>query len=132
MHEMSLAYNLLEQVLELTRRYRASGVESVTLQVGELSGVVPRFLEDCFRELSRGTLAEGARLYQEKVPAQRVCAPCGSKYPWTPGVDNSVYCDACGKILEWQGGNELILKHLEVELDESSSASPEAFAGKKR
>ncbi len=62
MHEMSLCQGVLKILQEQAEIQNYSRVNSVTLEVGELSTAVPESMEMCFDAITRGTLADGAEL----------------------------------------------------------------------
>ena len=55
-------------------------VLSVAVKVGELSAVETESLRFCFDFLTKGTLAEGARLEIERVQVTCHCQQCGSNF----------------------------------------------------
>ena len=48
MHELALCDAMLKMVRDISREQALEGVRSITVRVGSLSGVVPRFLTDCW------------------------------------------------------------------------------------
>ena len=62
MHEMSLAEGILQIVEETARSHQAIRVRSVVLELGALSHVEEQALRFCFDAVTRGTVADGARL----------------------------------------------------------------------
>ncbi|HUH91845.1 MAG TPA: hydrogenase maturation nickel metallochaperone HypA [Casimicrobiaceae bacterium] len=77
MHEMALAQSVLEIVEATARRHAAQRVTAVRLEIGVLSHVAPEALEFCFGAVTRGSLAERARLEIETTPGAAWCVPCG-------------------------------------------------------
>ena len=54
MHELALCDAMLKMVRDISREQALEGVRSITVRVGTLSGVVPRFLTNIFlRIISR-------------------------------------------------------------------------------
>ncbi len=117
MHELSIAYSLLEQVLELNHANNGKRVEKITVQVGELTGIVPQYLEFCFIELAKNSAAQEAGLLIEKTLANLICSFCDwkEKFNGSAQLDN---CPKCGEITNVSGGDELTLLHVEVEINE--------------
>ena len=74
MHEMSVTQGVLNMALEHAQGRR---ITDIYLQVGRLSPVVPTSVELFFDYLSKGTLAEGARLHFEIAPIEMTCTECG-------------------------------------------------------
>jgi hydrogenase nickel incorporation protein HypA/HybF len=62
MHEMALCESVLKILEEEAAKQRFDRVESVRLEVGRLSHVEPEAMRFCFEAVTRGTLADGARL----------------------------------------------------------------------
>jgi hydrogenase nickel incorporation protein HypA/HybF len=109
MHELSVSSAVLDTVLKHAAGRR---VTVVSLRVGHLRQVVPDSLAFYFELVSRETLAEGARLEQEVVPARLRCDGCGSE--WDP-EDVWFRCTGCGGPGDVIAGNELEVESIEVE-----------------
>ena len=103
----------LSQALDQARQAGASRVHEIRLRIGALSGVVPDALQFAFEALADGTLAEGARLTIENVPARFWCATCHRQFE-----ANGMFaeCPDChtpsGKLC---AGRELELASLEID-----------------
>ena len=65
MHELALCDALLRMVRDISREEALDGVRSITVRVGTLSGVVPRFLTDCWTAVTDGTEYDGVPLRVE-------------------------------------------------------------------
>ena len=76
MHELSIMQSALSLALNQAQQAGAARVHMIRLRIGALSGVVPDALEFAFEALTPGTMAEGARLAVEHVPARFWCAAC--------------------------------------------------------
>ena len=59
MHELALCDAMLKMVRDISREQALEGVRSITVRVGSLSGVVPRFLTDCWVAVTDGTEYDG-------------------------------------------------------------------------
>src|SRR5690349_19139276 len=79
MHEMALAEGMLELVEDGARRHAAGAVQAVWLEIGALAHVEVDALRFCFDAVTRGTLAEGARLEVVATPGAAWCMPCGER-----------------------------------------------------
>ena len=62
MHELALCDAMLKMVRDISREQALEGVRSITVRVGTLSGVVPRFLTDCW------TAPRGPAAYAVNTP----------------------------------------------------------------
>lgn len=76
MHEMAVTQALIDMVLEHAAGHR---VTDIYLEVGRLSAVVPESVEVFFKHLSKGTLAEGAKLHFRMLPIELTCIDCGQR-----------------------------------------------------
>jgi hydrogenase nickel incorporation protein HypA/HybF len=111
-HELSIMQNALNVALEQAAAARASQVCGIHLRIGALSGVVPDALQFAFEALRRGTLAEGAELAIEPVPARFWCAPCAREFQ---ADDLMAECPDCHlPSAELRAGRELELTSLEI------------------
>jgi hydrogenase nickel incorporation protein HypA/HybF len=117
MHELSVAQALVEQVEDLARQHRASGVHLIRVRVGPLAGVVPEMLATAFPLAAAGTRAEAARLELVDAPIRVRCPSCHAE---TEARPNKLVCGACG---EWRtevvSGSELILETVELDIPET-------------
>ena len=75
MHEMVITKAMLDMALE-----HAEGrhVTDITLEVGEMSAIVPSSVEIFFKHLSKESLAEGAKLHFKIIPLEMTCRSCGA------------------------------------------------------
>ncbi len=113
MHEMALTEDVVA-ILEDERRRRAFNcVKRVRLEIGALSYVDARALAFCFEAVSRGTIAEGARLEVEATPGAGWCFDCSRTTPLSERFGACAYCG--GRRVEMTGGAEMRVKEMEVE-----------------
>jgi hydrogenase nickel incorporation protein HypA/HybF len=110
MHELAIA----ESVLAIVERHAAGRrVVEVQLRVGHMRQVVPAALEFAFELAGRGTVAEGATLVLEQVPAAGRCRGCDER---TTFAGFPFVCAACGGWdIELTQGQELQVEALELE-----------------
>ncbi len=113
MHEIGIMESTLEVVLRQAGEHRASRVHRIVLRIGALAGVEPESLRFAFDAVTRGTLAAGAELAIEAVPARAYCSGCAQDF----GVERGFIftCPACGQLSgELRQGRELELIRLEM------------------
>ena len=90
----------------------ASRIHELRLRVGAMSGAVPDALRFAFEAVTAGTMASGASLAIEAVPAVWWCATCVLEF----GAESPLAeCPRCGT---WSGelraGRELDIASIEV------------------
>lgn len=122
MHELGIVFHIIRGVEEVGRKSRVKRVSAVTLQLGEVSGVVEHYLQDCWRwAADRSELLKGAQLRVETIPAQTLCKSCGEIYPT---VAHGKTCPACGSAhTHLLQGSEMLIK--EIEVPEETDIPPE-------
>jgi hydrogenase nickel incorporation protein HypA/HybF len=113
MHELSIMQSALSMALEQARQAGASRVHEIRLRIGALSGVVPEALEFAFEALTPGTLAEGAQLAIEHVPARFWCADCAREFVSDDLLAECPDCHALSR--EIRSGRELEVASLEID-----------------
>ena len=113
MHELSIVTYVIEKVEEVVCENDLEKINSVTLEFGEVSGIVPEYLEDCWNWYAKKTpLIEGAKLLWEIIPAITWCNDCLTTYPT---VKHGKMCPHCGSENTWlQQGNEMNIKQIEA------------------
>lgn len=113
MHEVGITQSIIEIAEQHARAQGANKINSVTVEIGALSGVIPESVEFCFEACARGTLLEGSRLIIQRIPGLGRCGECGAE---TPLEQQTYACDACGGFgLETLQGSELRVTELEVD-----------------
>lgn len=111
MHELAIVQNVIAIVEAEAKKQAFQKVISITLRVGELSGIVPECLSDFFPIASRNTVAEGARLISEAGPAAVRCFACGYE-----GKPEKGCCPRCGgSDIKLIAGREFFVESIEVE-----------------
>jgi len=110
MHELSIADAILQIALAHADERR---IECIEVKVGHLRQVVPDALEFAFGLVSEGTLAEGATLELDHIPAAGRCRSCGA----TTEFDGfPLACARCGSLdVELVRGEELLVDALTTE-----------------
>ena len=116
MHELGIVKHVIKTLGEVARENNVTRIGSVTLEIGEVSGVVIEQLVDCwnyFREKSE--LVKGAELIVEPIEAVTFCTACETTYRT---VDHGRTCPNCGSGETYLLiGNEFSIKQIEAETD---------------
>lgn len=112
MHEFAVTEGLLEIVQTEARKAGAERVEEVHVAIGELSTFVDRSIEFYFSELSRGTLAEGAELFFERLEARAWCDLCDLEFH---PESSFITCPKChSPVFTISQGQELFVDSIEI------------------
>jgi len=112
MHELSLATALVEQAVRIKNEQKASGIVSITLSLGRLSGVNREAFTSVFPLVAEGTEAEHATLVIEEVEAAVTCDACGKT---TKPERMFMHCSACGSTrVRITAGRDFMVKSIEL------------------
>jgi len=113
MHEMGIAYSVLDAVRHESGLRHGAHVTKVGVRIGELAAVDPESLRFCFEALVSGTDLEPLALDLEFCPHRNRCRRCGelflaAEFPFT--------CPQCHCAeTEFAGGDELAFAYMEIE-----------------
>lgn len=123
MHELGIVFHIIRSVEEVGRANQVRHIRAVALELGEVSGVVEEYLQDCWKwAAARSAMLDGAQLKVRTIPARTVCEACGEVYPT---VQYGRQCPACkSKQTHLVQGNEMMIQ--EIEVDPESEAVPAA------
>jgi hydrogenase nickel incorporation protein HypA/HybF len=91
-HELSIAIQLVEQIIETAEANKLPRVEDVELETGALRQVIPEMMQTAFEEATRQTIVEGATLTIQDIPAKAQCNQCSLEFE--PEADNFL-CPQC-------------------------------------
>ena len=112
MHELSICEHLIEVALAVMReRAIISRVDSLTVEIGRLTAVVPESLRFYFEALSQGTPLEGAELVVETMALRTRCRSCLLE---TEPDFPMLSCMRCGCSVEILSGRELRLVSIDI------------------
>lgn len=87
-------------------------IEAIVLQIGELSLIVPEYVEQLYPMVAGGTLLADTRLEIETIPGMAECEDCDEVYNV---VKNAGVCPACGSRSKTVlSGTDFLIKELLV------------------
>ena len=113
MHELGIVFYIIRDVKKAAQENGVNHVETVVMNIGEVSTVVPQYLTDCWRwAADKEPLLQGCGLKVCTIPAVTRCEDCGAEYGT---VQHGRTCPHCGSghtfLLQ---GNEVEIKEIEV------------------
>lgn len=116
MHELPITERILKIVLKHAEKNHVRKVVAIHLEIGKLSDLEDDWIQRYFDYLSKGTVAEGAKLRIEKMPITIRCHACSTSYEAEARKMDDSACPACG---EKEGtllsGREYTVKEIEVQ-----------------
>lgn len=114
MHELGVVFHVIKTVEEIAAENNVTQVNSVTLELGEVSTVIPAYLNHVWRWAvdNRSVVLKGAALKIETIPAVTFCESCKQTYPT---VEHGKICPYCGSEETYlYQGNEFKIKEIEA------------------
>ena len=111
MHELGLCDALLKKVQKIAAENELEGVNSISLDIGSLSGVMPHYMLDCWEAVVDGTAFEQTKLLVRSVAGEAECMDCGSVFE----ADlNRLVCPKCkGEKLRPISGQDMTITEIE-------------------
>ena len=110
MHELGIVFYIIKDVKKTAEEHGVSHVSAVVMDIGEVSTVVPHYLQDCWRwAADKEEMLTGCELRVNTIPAVTRCDDCHREYETVRYGKTCPYC---------QGGNTWLLRGNEVEIKE--------------
>ena len=115
MHELPVTESILKIILAHAEKNDVRRVMTIHLQVGRLSDLEDEWMQRYFDYVSKGTLAEGAKLHIERTPIRLSCNACAEIYTADDASQIDLPCPHCGKKdANLISGREYYIKNMEV------------------
>ena len=115
MHELAIMARVLDVALEYAEADQAEKITAINLEIGAISGIVPRFAQMFFDYISKGTIAENAIIRIASIPAKVACRACGLEADMGP-PGHTYACLECGsKNMQIVSGRGYRVASIEVE-----------------
>lgn len=113
MHELGVVFYVARDVKQVALENKVEKITAVTLQIGEVSGIIPSYLIDCWNwTRKKEPVMEEAELRIEQIDAVSFCEDCKREYPT---VQYAKICPHCGSEHTYLlRGNEFLIKEIEV------------------
>lgn len=113
MHELAVTENLLEIAIRHGKTAGAKKISNLYLVVGQLSSIVDDSVQFYWDIISKGTVAEGAKLHFHRKSVELYCKECAHQF--TP-IGDDLSCPNCGSIqIKVISGEEFFLEAIDVE-----------------
>lgn len=110
MHELGVVIKIVETVENFARTNGITDVDTIRIQIGELSSMIPRYIEACYPAAVDGTILENTKLEIEILPANGMCRDCHKVFNI---VESKYHCPYCnGGDIELLSGKEFMIKEI--------------------
>ena len=113
MHELGVVFHTLDTVKRIADENNVKRVASITVEIGEVSTVIPELFEDCWNwAVKKETVFKDAGVKIERIPAITYCEDCKKEYGTLEHGRVCPYCSSENTYLI--KGNEIIIKEIEA------------------
>lgn len=113
MHELGIVFHVIKRLENLAEENKLSEIQSVILEIGEVSGVVPEYLQDCWKWAVKKTeIMQNSELKIEPIEAVTICNDCKKTYRTVEFGKTCPHCKSDNTVL--QVGNEMNIKQIEA------------------
>ena len=108
-----MVFHIIKDLKTVAKENNVEKISKVTLELGEVSTVIPHYLTDCWKwACAKEDLLSGAKLEIETIAAVTYCEDCGREYAT---VEHGKTCPHCGSGRTWLlRGTEFMIKEIEV------------------
>jgi hydrogenase nickel incorporation protein HypA/HybF len=102
--------DVIKTVESFAGRNGVTKIQTLVLQVGELSSIIPRYIEACYPAAVDGTLLQETELKIEILPGNAICKKCNKVFNL---LENKNKCPHCGgRDFDILCGKEFMIKEI--------------------
>ncbi len=110
MHELGVVIEVVKTVQKFAEKNGVTKVGKIVLQIGELSSMIPKYIEACYPAAVDGTSMEETELEIEILPGNGICPKCNNVFNV---IQNKGKCPKCGNNdIEIISGKEFMIKEI--------------------
>lgn len=110
MHEIGVVIEVIKTVENFAKKNGITKIQTLVLQIGELSSTIPRYVEACYPAAIEGTMLQDTELKIEILPGNGICKECNKVFNI---IENNSACPKCGgKHFDVLGGKEFFIKEI--------------------
>ena len=110
MHELGVVIEVVKTVERFAEKNGVTRIDALVLQIGELSSMIPKYIESCYPAAVDGTLLEKTELKIEVLPGNGLCGKCVKAFNL---LKNQGICPECGNgEFEILSGKEFMIKEI--------------------
>ena len=110
MHELGVVIEVVKTVENFARKNAVTKIDTLVLQIGELSSMIPRYIESCYPAAVDGTLLQNTKLKIEILPGNGICKECNKVFNL---IESNGKCPHCGsRDLDILCGKEFMIKEI--------------------
>ena len=111
MHELGIVFEIVRVVEQAVKEENLPAVDTIVLQVGELCGVIPVYLDEFWpAAIDKKPFFKNTKLKLEVIPGMARCQHCGEVFNV---IANEGYCPKCNSFdKDLLSGREFLIKEI--------------------
>ena len=110
MHELGVLIEVIKTVENVAQKNNLTKIDTLVLQIGELSSTIPKYIEACYPAAVEDTLLQDTKLKIEIMPGNAICRKCSKVFNL---IENENKCPSCGSgNYEILCGKEFLIKEI--------------------
>lgn len=110
LHELGVVIEIVKTVERIAEQQQLTNIDTLVLQIGELSSMIPMYVEKCYPVAVDGTIMQNTKLEIEILPGNAICKDCNKVYNLLINKQKCPYCES--KHWELLGGREFYIKEI--------------------
>ena len=112
MHEIGVVRQVIRTVEDFAKENNIKEVSGIVLDIGELSLVIPKYVDEIYKITVEGTILEGAELTMNVIPGMAECVECDEIFNV---IEHEGYCPNCGSFeKEVLSGRDFLIREIHV------------------
>ena len=111
MHELGIVFEVIRTVEDIAKEQSLTQIAGITLSIGELSLIVPQYIEECFPAAIDGKpMFADTKLVINVIPGEAKCKDCGTIFNV---IAQKGYCPNCNSFdKEVVSGKEFLIEEI--------------------
>ena len=101
MHEIGVVRSMVKTVTDFAQANGIAEVTEIVLDIGELSLVIPKYVEDIYPVVVEDTFLKDTKLIINVIPGMAECDECNELFNV---IEHEGYCPNCGRQTETSNG----------------------------
>ena len=93
MHEIGVVKQVVRTVEDFAKENGVDRIEEIVLDIGELSLVIPKYVEDIYPHVVEDTFLKDTKLVLNVIPGMAECDECNEVFNV---IEHKGYCPHCG------------------------------------
>lgn len=93
MHEINIVRQVMRTVEAFAKENDIHEISEIVLDIGELSLIIPEYIDDIYPVVAQGTMFENTKLIMNNIPGLAQCKECEEVFNV---IEYNGYCPNCG------------------------------------